>query len=182
MGYPFHADLLGGIYLAAEPAGYDIALSALTPSRGEDRAIETLLDYRCEALLLLGSEAPAARLEGTAAPGREDVVVPHLIVRGTTAAPALRQGEVPQYASLLEDSRRRLRPLPARWSIEPAITGSMEHRAGWIQPGAGVDVPRRAIILIADALLLDCGGGVPCLPRLFSSSLLPSWSAGRPSA
>lgn len=68
MGYPFHADLLGGIYLAAEPAGYDIALSALTPSRGEDRAIETLLDYRCEALLLLGSEAPAARLEGTAAP------------------------------------------------------------------------------------------------------------------
>ena len=60
--HPFHADLLEGIYLAAEPAGYDIALSALTPSRGEDRAIETLLDYRCEALLLLGSEAPAARL------------------------------------------------------------------------------------------------------------------------
>ena len=60
--HPFHADLLEGIYLAAEPAGYDIALSALTPSRGEDRAIETLLDYRCEALLLLGSEAPATRL------------------------------------------------------------------------------------------------------------------------
>ena len=60
--HPFHADLLEGIYLAAEPAGYDIALSALTPSRGEDRAIETLLDYRCEALLMLGSEAPAARL------------------------------------------------------------------------------------------------------------------------
>ena len=60
--HPFHADLLEGIYLAAEPAGYDIALSALTPSRGEDRAVEALLDYRCEALLLLGSEAPAARL------------------------------------------------------------------------------------------------------------------------
>ena len=60
--HPFHADLLEGIYLAAEPAGYDVALSALTPSRGEDRAIDALLDYRCEALLLLGSEAPAARL------------------------------------------------------------------------------------------------------------------------
>ena len=60
--HPFHADLLEGIYLAAAPAGYDIALSALTPSRGEDRAVGALLDYRCEALLLLGSEAPAARL------------------------------------------------------------------------------------------------------------------------
>ncbi len=60
--HPFHGDLVEHIYVAAERAGYDIALSALTPSRGEDRAIETLLDYRCEALLLLGPEAPAARL------------------------------------------------------------------------------------------------------------------------
>jgi DNA-binding LacI/PurR family transcriptional regulator len=60
--HPFHADLLEGIYLAAEPTGYDIALSAPTPSRGEDRAVDSLLDYRCEALLLLGPEAPAARL------------------------------------------------------------------------------------------------------------------------
>jgi DNA-binding LacI/PurR family transcriptional regulator len=59
---PFHADLLEGIYVAAEAAGYEIALSALTPSRGEDRAIETLLDDRCEGLLLLGPETPAARL------------------------------------------------------------------------------------------------------------------------
>ncbi len=34
-----------------------------------------------------------ARLEGTAARGRENVVAPHLIVRGTTAAP--RAGSVP---------------------------------------------------------------------------------------
>lgn len=60
--HPFHADLLEGIYLAAEPAGYDIALSALTPSRGEQRAVESLLDYRCEALILLGPEAPESRL------------------------------------------------------------------------------------------------------------------------
>src|SRR3989442_8825210 len=60
--HPFHADLLEGIYLAAEPAGYEIALSALTPSRDEDRAIETLLDYRCEGLILLGPQTPTGRL------------------------------------------------------------------------------------------------------------------------
>jgi DNA-binding LacI/PurR family transcriptional regulator len=64
--HAFHADLLEGIYLAAEPAGYEIALSALTPSRGEERAVETLLDYRCEGLLLLGPQAPTARLAALA--------------------------------------------------------------------------------------------------------------------
>jgi len=52
--------------------GYDVALSALTPSRKEQRAIETLLDYRCEALILLGPETPAPRL---AALGRQLPVV-----------------------------------------------------------------------------------------------------------
>src|SRR5689334_20482446 len=60
--HPFHADLLEGIYLAAEPAGYDVALSALTPSRDEHRAVESLLDYRCEALILLGPETTESRL------------------------------------------------------------------------------------------------------------------------
>jgi DNA-binding LacI/PurR family transcriptional regulator len=59
---PFHADLLEGIYLAAEPAGYDLALSALTPSRDERRAVESLLDYRCEGLILLGPQASESRL------------------------------------------------------------------------------------------------------------------------
>jgi DNA-binding LacI/PurR family transcriptional regulator len=58
----FHADLLEGIYLAAEPAGYDVALSALTPSRDERRTIESLLDYRCEALVLLGPQTSESRL------------------------------------------------------------------------------------------------------------------------
>jgi DNA-binding LacI/PurR family transcriptional regulator len=58
----FHADLVEGIYAAAEAAGYDVLLSALTPSRDEPRALETLLADRCEALILLGPEAPVARL------------------------------------------------------------------------------------------------------------------------
>lgn len=70
--HAFHGDLLEGIYAIAEPAGYDVALSALTPSRKEQRAIETLLDYRCEALILLGPESPARRL---AALGRQLPVI-----------------------------------------------------------------------------------------------------------
>ncbi|WP_188197138.1 LacI family DNA-binding transcriptional regulator [Nonomuraea sp. SYSU D8015] len=65
--HPFHADLVEGIYAAAEPAGYQIALSAVAPSRGERHAVETLLADRCEALILLGPQAPAARLAELAA-------------------------------------------------------------------------------------------------------------------
>lgn len=59
---PFHTDLVEGIYAAAEPAGYDVTLSAVAPSRDERRAVDTLLGDRCEALILLGPGAPVARL------------------------------------------------------------------------------------------------------------------------
>jgi DNA-binding LacI/PurR family transcriptional regulator len=60
--HAFHSDLVEGIYAAAEADGYDVVLSALTPSRDEARAEETLLGYRCDALLLLGPESPASPL------------------------------------------------------------------------------------------------------------------------
>ncbi|MFD3312180.1 LacI family DNA-binding transcriptional regulator [Streptomyces sp. NPDC058694] len=60
--HPFHTDLVEGIYAAAESVGYQVALSAVAPSRGERQAVETLLGDRCEALILLGPQAPAARL------------------------------------------------------------------------------------------------------------------------
>jgi DNA-binding LacI/PurR family transcriptional regulator len=50
----FHLELLDGLYVAAEKAGYELILSALTPSRDERQAVETLLDFRCEAVILLG--------------------------------------------------------------------------------------------------------------------------------
>ncbi|MEU4393571.1 LacI family DNA-binding transcriptional regulator [Kribbella sp. NPDC023855] len=53
---PFHGDLVEALYLAAETAGYDLALSAVAPSRDESRAVQSLLDYRCEALVLLGPQ------------------------------------------------------------------------------------------------------------------------------
>jgi DNA-binding LacI/PurR family transcriptional regulator len=50
----FHAELLDGLYVAAKEAGYELILSVLTPSRDERTAVETLLDFRCEAVILLG--------------------------------------------------------------------------------------------------------------------------------
>jgi DNA-binding LacI/PurR family transcriptional regulator len=65
--HPFHADLVEGLYAVAEPAGYQLALSAVAASRTEQRATDALLADRCEALILLGPQAPAARLEKLAA-------------------------------------------------------------------------------------------------------------------
>ena len=61
--HAFHADLLEGLYEAAGAAGYELILSAQTPSRDENSAVETLLGYRCDALVLLGSELSPRRLD-----------------------------------------------------------------------------------------------------------------------
>jgi DNA-binding LacI/PurR family transcriptional regulator len=62
----FHAQLVEDVHEAAEEHGYDLVLSTVTRTRDEARAVETLLDSRCEALLLLGPGAPAARLSALA--------------------------------------------------------------------------------------------------------------------
>lgn len=59
----FHAELVEHVHSAAERAGYDVVLSTTTRTRSEARAVETLLDFRCEALVLLGPEASAAALQ-----------------------------------------------------------------------------------------------------------------------
>ena len=62
VGSAFHAELVEDLYEAAERQGYDVVLSAVTRTRDERRATETLVDFRCEALILLGPVAPAAQL------------------------------------------------------------------------------------------------------------------------
>jgi DNA-binding LacI/PurR family transcriptional regulator len=54
LNHPFHADLAEGIYSTAEQLGYEVVLSAVTANRGPRLAIDTLLDYRCEAAILIG--------------------------------------------------------------------------------------------------------------------------------
>ena len=65
--HPFHGDLLDGLYTVADRLAYELALSAVTPGRDEQRAVGSLLQDRCEALVLLGPQAPAAYLAGLAA-------------------------------------------------------------------------------------------------------------------
>ncbi len=63
----FHAELLDEIYDAAERLRYDVVLSAVSDRRPGSRAVCTLLDDRCEAILLLGSQAPESEIVDLAA-------------------------------------------------------------------------------------------------------------------
>ncbi|HEX3286731.1 MAG TPA: LacI family DNA-binding transcriptional regulator [Mycobacterium sp.] len=82
-GQEFHADLVDGVYVAAEDLGYDVVLSGVTRHRDEQRAVRTLVDDRCEGLVLIGTEMPARRLADLAS--RVPVVVMARRVRGVDA-------------------------------------------------------------------------------------------------
>lgn len=61
--HEFHAELVEHLYRCAEDTGYELALGANAPSRSEDRAVQSLLDFRCEALILIGSALPRRAIE-----------------------------------------------------------------------------------------------------------------------
>jgi len=61
--HAFHGDLVGGLYDAAEAAGYELTLSAVTAHRDEQRAVASLLQDRCEAMILLGPSASPGYLD-----------------------------------------------------------------------------------------------------------------------
>ena len=82
-GQEFHAGLIDGVYRAAESRGYDVLLSCVTPHHGEKQAVRTLLDDRCEALVLIGSELPTRDLVDL--DGRLPVVAVARKVRGVDA-------------------------------------------------------------------------------------------------
>jgi DNA-binding LacI/PurR family transcriptional regulator len=65
--HAFHADVLVGIYSAADEVGYEVVLSGTTPGHDERRAVEALLGYRCDALILLGPDAPDQQIADLAA-------------------------------------------------------------------------------------------------------------------
>ena len=66
MRQPFDVDLIEAIYPAADRHGYHIVLGALGPGRDERTAVEELLAYRCEAMILLGPTTEAAQLAAAA--------------------------------------------------------------------------------------------------------------------
>lgn len=77
---PFHGDLVERLYTAAAARGYDVALSAVAPTRDEPTAMDTLLRERCAAVILLGSRLADGALAAFAAR------VPTLLVARHTAA------------------------------------------------------------------------------------------------
>ncbi|MEU4231637.1 LacI family DNA-binding transcriptional regulator [Nonomuraea sp. NPDC026600] len=58
----YHGELAEEIQSTVDAAGYETVLGAMTATHDERRAIETLIDFRCEALLLLGPTMPEAEL------------------------------------------------------------------------------------------------------------------------
>ena len=54
----FHAEMVEDIVAAADRAGYEVVLGAVTPTHGESKVIDTLLDFRCEGS---SCSAPSSR-------------------------------------------------------------------------------------------------------------------------
>jgi DNA-binding LacI/PurR family transcriptional regulator len=71
--HEFHAEIVERLYQAVDGTGYDLALGAAAPTRDEHRAVQSLLDYRCEGLILLGPTLPRTAIQELA--GRLPVVV-----------------------------------------------------------------------------------------------------------
>jgi DNA-binding LacI/PurR family transcriptional regulator len=69
----FHAEVVEQLYRAVDGTGYELVLGAVAPARDERRAVQSLLEYRCEALILVGPALPRAAIEELA--GRIPVVV-----------------------------------------------------------------------------------------------------------
>lgn len=84
VGEPFEAALIEHLYAEAGRHGYGVLLSARTPGHDERTAVDELLAHRCEALVLLGPEAPDAEL--TALARRTALVVVGRGVRGVDSA------------------------------------------------------------------------------------------------
>jgi len=62
MRQPFDVDLVEAIYRAAERCGYQVVLGPLGVGRTDRQAVEELLAYRSEAMILSGTTTKAAQL------------------------------------------------------------------------------------------------------------------------
>jgi len=78
----FRAELAEEVQVAADARGYTVALNAITPSSGEARVVEALLDLRCEAVLLLAPELPSEAIAELAARAPVVVVGRHVTPAG----------------------------------------------------------------------------------------------------
>ncbi len=76
-----HGEVVEAFYQASHQSGYDLILSPNAPTRSEKDAAESLLDYRCEALVLIGPSLTRAELGALAS--RAPVIVIARALRDT---------------------------------------------------------------------------------------------------
>jgi DNA-binding LacI/PurR family transcriptional regulator len=79
----FHAELVEELQAAAAERDYEMVVSTVTRTQDERRAVDALLDFRTEAVFLLGTELPTGTL---AALARQ---VPVIVVGRRIASPAI---------------------------------------------------------------------------------------------
>lgn len=187
---PFHAEMVEEIHVQAGQAGYEVVLATLTRDHDEDRAIETLLDFRSEALILLGTDASEERLAHLAAQapcvvvGRTvgeapvdvvrsaddvgvDAALDHLIGLGHRRIAFVDGG-----AGAVANARRRgYRRAMRRAGLEPQVLRGDHTEAGGVRAGrrlASADLRPTAVVASNDRLavglmdaLLRSGIAVP---------------------
>ena len=62
----FHTELVERLYQVVDATGFDLALGATAPTRDERTAVQSLLEFRCEALVLIGPAMQRRHLEALA--------------------------------------------------------------------------------------------------------------------
>jgi DNA-binding LacI/PurR family transcriptional regulator len=161
----FRAELAEEVQLAADAAGYTVALSAITPAQDEARVVETLLDLRCEALLLLSPTLPPAALAALAARASVVVLGRHLDPNGFDVVRVADDvGVAAAVEHLVGLGHRRI--VHVDGAQEPM---AVDRRAGFVAASAGLDarvVPggydEAAGAAAARALLDDLPTAVVC--------------------
>ncbi len=159
----FHAELVDGLYSAADERGYDVLLSAVTEHHDERRALDTLIDDRCEALVLLGAQSSAGALATVAS--RLPVVA---VARRIHGVDAVRSDDTAG-AALAVEHLRALGHQRIAYLDGGRVAGAAERRRGYAAAmrAAGLAPTIRAGGLTeregADAAraLLDCGESPP---------------------
>jgi DNA-binding LacI/PurR family transcriptional regulator len=146
VGQEFHAELVDGVYAAAQEAGYDVVLSGVTPHHDERRALHALVDDRCEGIVVLGPgmsareladlDTPvvsvARRMAGIDAVRSDDVAgaalaVDHLVALGHRSIVHLDGGRAPGAAERRRGYGKRMRAT----ELEPVLRpGGLTERDG----------------------------------------------------
>ena len=160
VGHEFHADLISDLYAAADRHGLELVLSGVTARRSEQQAIAELLDFRCDAVLVLGPTLSATEL---AAYGSSTPVV---VLARAVEAPGIEVirtddelGARLATEHLLSLGHRTIVHLDGR-----RAPGAVERRRGFLRSMKAVDLLDRAQLIpggLSEADGVSCRAAFP---------------------